>query len=56
MILDLVAWVYADTDERIKIMVGAQNVTDSQTEVIRHPTGPRVNKPRWVYGGVELSF
>ena len=56
MIIDLVTWVYLDSDERVKMMLGVQNVADSQVEVMRHPTGPRVNKPRWAYAGVELSF
>ena len=56
MIIDVVAWVYLDSDDRVKMMLGVQNVADSQVEVMRHPTGPRVNKPRWAYAGVELSF
>ncbi len=56
MIMDVVAWVYLDSSEQVKLLLGVQNVTDSQTEVMRHPTGPRVNKPRWAYAGVELSF
>jgi outer membrane receptor protein involved in Fe transport len=55
-IVDVTAWGYVDPDEHIKLMFGVHNVTDTRVRVTRHPIGPRANKPRWIYGGVELSF
>ncbi len=55
-LLDLIGWFYVDRDQRIKLIAGVHNVTDSAVVVTRHPIGPRANKPRWAYGGVELAF
>ncbi|MCH2185668.1 TonB-dependent receptor, partial [Myxococcota bacterium] len=55
-IVDLTAYFWIDPDERIKLLVGAQNINNSLAVVTRHPIGPRPARARWVYGGIEASF
>ncbi|MFN2427743.1 MAG: TonB-dependent receptor, partial [Candidatus Binatia bacterium] len=47
---------YYQFSEKVKLLVGIQNLFDQDYLAARHPHGPRAGRDRFAWGGVQFEF